>query len=411
MKIAIFTDFYEPWAVGGIISSIKAQKTELEKLGHEVTIFCPGVNSRDKSIVTVPVHEKVRINGAMISKRPSLVEEYVLSKFPDFASFDIVHVQYEASCSIAGMRLAKKFNLPLVQTMHGREDIAIATNVPYPLKTLTAGLLNAMHKNCLPHSNKVKRDKFQATSVARVKMWNLMTNHAEQADAVTAPSGHFARKLEHYGVSKHIQPVSNGIDDALTEEPVEERKLEDGGVLKMIWNSRLSKEKRILPFLQALTMLKRPYILYVYGAGNQLKEAKRFAKKHNLKVKFYGEVKREKIFERMKEAHLEVLASYNFDVQPMTLLEAQALGLPVFFCDPAMTEIVPMGSYVFANGPQAAAMQIALDDLPASQINKMSKIMMAHRKDVAQSKQAQKMLKVYKEAIAQHEQAKSIKTS
>lgn len=411
MKIAIFTDFYEPWAVGGIISSIKAQKTELEKLGHEVTIFCPGVNSRDKSIVTVPVHEKIRINGAMISKRPSLVEEYVLSKFPDFASFDIVHVQYEASCSIAGMRLAKKFNLPLVQTMHGREDIAIATNVPYPLKTLTAGLLNVMHKNCLPHSNKVKRDKFQATSVARVKMWNLMTNHAEQADAVTAPSGHFAHKLEHYGVSKHIQPVSNGIDDALTEEPVEERKLEDGGVLKMIWNSRLSKEKRILPFLQALTMLKRPYILYVYGAGNQLKEAKRFAKKHNLKVKFYGEVKREKIFERMKEAHLEVLASYNFDVQPMTLLEAQALGLPVFFCDPAMTEIVPMGSYVFANGPQAAAMQIALDDLPASQINKMSKIMMAHRRDVAQSKQAQKMLKVYKEAIAQHEQAESIKTS
>lgn len=411
MKIAIFTDFYEPWAVGGIISSIKAQKTELEKLGHEVTIFCPGTNSRDKSIVTVPVHEKIRINGAMISKRPSLVEEYVLSKFPDFASFDIVHVQYEASCSIAGVRLAKKFNLPLVQTMHGREDIAIATNVPYPLKTLTAGLLNTMHKNCLPHSNKVKRDKFQATSVARVKMWNLMTNHAEQADAVTAPSGHFARKLEHYGVSKHIQPVSNGIDDALTEEPVEERKLEDGGVLKMIWNSRLSKEKRILPFLQALTMLKRPYILYVYGAGNQLKEAKRFAKKHNLKVKFYGEVKREKIFERMKEAHLEVLASYNFDVQPMTLLEAQALGLPVFFCDPAMTEIVPMGSYVFANGPQAAAMQIALDDLPASQINKMSKIMMAHRKDVAQSKQAQKMLKVYKEAIAQHEQAESIKTS
>ena len=157
--------------------------------------------------------------------------------------------------------------------------------------------------------------------------------------------------------------------------------------------------------------MKRPYILYVYGAGNQLKEAKRFAKKHNLKVKFYGEVKREKIFERMKEAHLEVLASYNFDVQPMTLLEAQALGLPVFFCDPAMTEIVPMGSYVFANGPQAAAMQIALDDLPASQINKMSKIMMAHRKDVAQSKQAQKMLKVYKEAIAQHEQAESIKTS
>ena len=39
MKIAIFSDIYEPSSDGGIVSAIKAQKAELEKLGHEVTIF------------------------------------------------------------------------------------------------------------------------------------------------------------------------------------------------------------------------------------------------------------------------------------------------------------------------------------------------------------------------------------
>ena len=122
--------------------------------------------------------------------------------------------------------------------------------------------------------------------------------------------------------------------------------MDDGDVLKMVWNARASKEKRILPFLQAVAMLKRPYILYVYGGGNQLKKAKKFAKMHGMKAKFYGKCPRQKSLLRMKDVHLSVLASYNFDTQGMTLLEAEAMGVPVFFCDPAMMEVVPEGSYV-----------------------------------------------------------------
>lgn len=405
MKIAIFTDLYAPWADGGVVASIKAQKENLEKLGHEVVVFCPGFDAREHNVVTVPTHKRLHINGAAVSKRPSLVEEFVLSEMPDFASFDLVHVQYEASCSIAGVRLAKKFNLPLVQTMHGREDMAVAVNVPHPFRFLTAWMLNLAHGRCLKHGMKVKRDKFQATTRARAKMWSLMVNQAEYADVVTTPSQHFARKLEHYGVTKPVIAVSNGVPDELVDAAVLPRNLEDGAVLKMLWNSRTSKEKRILPFLQAVAMLSRPYILYVFGGGNQLKKAKKFAKKHKLKVKFYGAVKREKILEKMKTVHLAVMASYNFDTQGMTLLEAEAMGLPVFFCDPAMVEVVPKESFVLSDGPEAAAMQIAIDNIPAAQIERMSKKMLANRKDVAQSVQAKKMLDVYKMALEAHAQS------
>lgn len=403
MKIAIFTDIYAPWGNGGIASSIRAQKTELEKMGHEVVLFCPGFDAKESGVVNVPSHKKIRISDSVIAKRPSLVEEFVLSKYPNFGEeFDVVHVHYEASCSIAGVRLAHKFNLPLVQTQHGREDMAISVNMPHPIKLATATAIDVVHGMCLPHTIKVKRDKFQAPTFTRARMWSMVVNHAEQADIVITPSDHFARKIEHYGVSKPIMVVSNGIPHELVAEEFAVRDLEDGAVLKMIWNCRVSKEKRIMPLLQALKELKRPYVLHVYGCGNALKMAKRYAEKHHLKVKFYGEVKRPKIIERMREAHLGVTISYNFDVQPMTLLEAEATGLPVFFCDPAMREVVPQGSFVLADSPEAEALQIALDNLDVAEISKMSKKMLASRSEVMQEKQVKRLLDVYKMAIAKH---------
>lgn len=399
MRIAIFTDVYAPWSNGGIAASVKAQKDELEKLGYKVTVFCPGFKAREKNVINVPSMKHIRINDSVMAKSPEVVEKFVLEKVPDFNKFDVVHVHYEAGCSIAGVRLAKKFGLPLVQTMHGREDQAIAVNVPHPWKGIAASTLNRMHRKYLGREIKVKKDKFQAPTRARAKMWEMMVNHANQADVVTTPSDHFAKKLEHYGVSRPIVVVSNGVADELVATEFAVRELEEGAVLKMIWNSRLSHEKRILPFLRAVSMLRRPYILYVYGAGNDGERARKFAKKHGLKAKFYGECPRKKILSKMREAHIGIMASYNFDTQGMTLLEAEATGLPVFFCDPEMMEVVPRESFVIAGSAEPEAMAIALEGLPAEKIAKMSQKMLKSRQEVLQSKQIKKLLAAYKQAI------------
>lgn len=408
MKIAIFTDLYAPWAIGGIVSSIQAQKAELLEMGHEVTIFCPGPSmterKSEKDVVVVPSHRTLRINGAFLAKRPPVVEEFILENVKKFAEFDLLHVHYEASCSLAGIRLARRFGIPLVQTMHGREDMAVATNIPHSLKTLVALVLNCAHGHYLPHRLRVKRDDFQAPTVARQKMWNLMVNQAEMADVVIAPSQHFAKKLEYYGVTKPLMVVSNGLPETLVAQKFPMRRLQQGDVLKMVWNSRLSNEKRIMPFLRALALLKRPYLLYIYGDGNHAKKAQKYAKKHQLKVKFYGRQSREKIIERMQEAHLAVMASYNFDTQGMTLLEAEATGLPVFFCDPAMQEVVPEGSFVLANGPESAAMAIALDQLEAEKIALMSSVMLMYRQETLEKVQIENLLNAYAVALLKRPQ-------
>ena len=184
MKIAIFTDIYAPWGDGGIATSIKSQKDELEKLGHEVIVFCPGFCATEKGVVTVPSHKIIRLSKSVVALRPKKVERFVARKFPNFGDFDVVHVHYEASCSIAGIRLAKRFKVPLVQTQHGREDMGIATNIGHPFQLITATALNFAHERCLSHAIKIQKDQYLAPTLTRAKMWELVVNHAENADVV-----------------------------------------------------------------------------------------------------------------------------------------------------------------------------------------------------------------------------------
>ena len=407
MKIAVFTDVFLE-VPGGIPSSIKAQKESLEALGHEVVVFCPGWGAAaDPGVMVVPSWPRwLAANGAPLARAPRKVQAWILEKFPEFgAEFDLVHVHYEAGCSLAGMLLARKFKLPLVQTMHGREDMAIAVNVPHPLKTLAGAGLCFLHGLVIPNQVKVRRDRYLAPTVARAKMWTLMVNHANFADVVLTPSQHFADKLKHYGVKRPLEVVSNGVSDELVarfdkmarskKRPLV-RELEPGEPLKMIWNSRVSNEKRIMPFLQAINLMRRPVAVSVFGDGNALGQAEKYAKRHGLKVKFYGRVQYETILEQMLEQQLSVTVSYGFDTQGLTLLEANATGLPVFFVDPDMKEVVPRGGFVFS-GPEPVEMAVALDKLCAEpeKVAQMSRVMLAHRKEILQSTQIQKLLRVY----------------
>ena len=413
MKIAVFSDVFMD-VPGGIPSSILAQKEGLEALGHEVTVFAPGLSKKSlktaklrDSVELVPSHKLLKLNGAPVSKRPGVVIKAIIKKYPKF-DFDVVHVHYEASCSIAGAKLARQFSKPLIQTMHGREDMAVAINIPLGLRTIVASLLSFLHSRYIPHSFKIAKDRNLAPTCARAKMWELMVNHANFADKVITPSAHFARKLEGFGVKRQITVVSNGVADQMVKE-VEQRvartngtllrKVEDGDVLRLFWNSRLSNEKRIIPFLEALKLMKEPFYCTFCGDGNALNKARKFSQKNGLdkKTAFLGRVTHEEVLDKMVRQHLSVTVSYGFDTQGLTLLEAEATGMPVFFCDPDMKEVVPTGGAVVADGPEPLQMARALDGLARDpeRIEQMSRVMLAHRGEILQSTLIKKLLAVY----------------
>ena len=409
MKIAIFSDCYLD-LTGGITSSINAQKAALEKAGHTVYIFSTGYPKStkelkklaDQNIFQVPSCKYLFRGLSPISRRPKIIEKWLLREHPEIKNFDIYYIHYESGCSIAGLILGKRLHIPTVQVMHGREDMGITNIIPFGFRTIVATLLNWFHSWYIPHPIKIHRDNYLADTIAKAKMWTLMVNHANFADHIITPSHHFAKKLTHYGVKKKIQIFPNGYPNQNFPTSPEAKNLKPGETLQIIWHSRLSGEKRIMPFLQALSQVEGKYHLDVYGSGADLEKAKHYATKHNLNVTFHGNTKFATVQNAILKSHLDVLASYNFDNYPMTLVEAEAAGVPVFICDKDMQEIIPKGSFILSDGPTPTQMATALNNLlqHPEKIQQMSEIMLKHRTEVLISNRIKILEKIFNDIIA-----------
>ena len=409
MKIAIFSDCYLD-LTGGIVSSINAQKKALERLGHEVFIFSSGYPRRadelkelaKQNIFMVPSCKLFFYKLTPVARRPKIIENWLIKCFPELREFDIFYIHYEAGCSIAGLRLGHQLNIPTVQVMHGREDMGETHIIPFGFRSIVAFFLNGFHSLYLPHRLEVKRDNYLASSYAKAKMWSLMVNHANYADLVLTPSEHFREKLLHYGVTQRIEVFPNGYPDAKFPKNPKVKKLEKGDELKIIWHSRVSAEKRMMPFLKALTNIDRKkYQLDVYGGGGDYFRAKRYARDHRLNVIFHGNVDFSELQHQIERSHLDVLVSYNFDTFGMTLIEAEAAGVPVFFCDPDMLEVVPKGGFIMSASESSENMAAALKDLleHPERIKKMSEVMLKHRHEVLISRRIKILEKIFSDII------------
>lgn len=403
MNIAFFSDCYLD-LTGGIVTSINAQKSALERNGHTVYIFSSSYPKSAQEqqklaknhIYPVPSCRLLFRGFTPVARRPKIIEKWLLRSHPEIKTFDIFYIHYEAGCSIAGLRLGKKLKIPTVQVMHGREDMGESSIIPRGFRTVVAVLLNWFHSWYLPHKIKIRRDDHLAPTVAKAKMWTLMVNHANFADYVITPSCHFAQKLTSYGVKHRIHVFPNGYPDANFPSNPLAKELKSGEPLRIIWHSRLSGEKRLLPFLAALAEVANseatdtkanrpkvasPYCLDVYGDGPDRSKAERYVIRHCLNVKFHGNTPFKKVQAAIQKSHLDVLASYNFDNYPLTLVEAEACGVPVFICDPDMQEIIPKGSYLLSKSESPEDMATTLQNLlnHPEQIRQKSEIMLKHR--------------------------------
>ena len=425
LHIAIFTDVFLG-IPGGIPSSIRAQKTSLEALGHQVTIFCPGTQKdysnplnkfgadHDPNIILVPT-AKFLVNGAPFSKWTKYVTRFIEKKYPNLAeTFDLFHIHYEATTSMAGLLLAKKYGIKVVQTMHGREDMAIAINVPHPFKTLAATGINLIHRTTLKSiAKKSPKPDYQNTeiknlapTIARREMWQMMVRQANLADQVITPSAHFAKKLQLFGVTHPISVISNGIaDQEIANFTPKIRNYQRSEPLHILWFSRLSKEKRILPFLESLRIAQKlepnfRFIFTIIGDGNQMSKVQKFCKKHfdEASIKILGTIPHQEILQKYTEdQHLSIINSYQFDTQGLTILEAAACNLPVIYADPDMSEIVPNHGGLCAKSPTPHAMAELLLKIyhQPEIIQKLSQNLAASEKTYLQSHQIKKLLNLY----------------
>lgn len=410
MKIAIFTDCYLD-LTGGIVTAITAEKSELERRGHIVYVFSSSYpkSAAEKAVLArdhiypVPSCRLFGRGATPIARRPRVIEKWLMKRHSEIREFDLFYVHYEAGCSIAGLRLGKRLGKPTVQVMHGREDVGEVGIIPRGFRTLVAAALDLFHSWYLPHPVKIRRDTYLAQTRAAAHMWSIMVNHANAADLVITPSAHFRDKLKHYGVIRPIKSLHHGVADALVDAKVSPTSLAPGAPLEIIWHSRLSGEKRILPFLEALSLMPREtYHVNIFGEGPEAPVARTYARLHRLNVTFRGVASIDKITETLHSSNLDVLVSYNYDTFGMTLIEAEACGVPVLIADPDLTEIVPRGSFILTASPAPADIAGAIKDILAhpERVAKMSTVMLKNRENIRISGKIDRLERIFRELIS-----------
>ena len=394
------TDYYLP-TLGGVQTAIKAHREELERAGHEVTVFCPLAEpSADPSVVRLPTARGFAPDGYPFTwtrrAAAALLER-------GLARFDVVHVHTEMFAALAAYQAADALGIPVVQTMHGRIDVYTRSVLPLP--SVSTALLASLHRRGLgPVDVRIDASAPYARTRTARRMWRLMAGQAQRADRVIVPSAHFAAKLAAQGVQTPTTVLSNGLEDSVLHaigEPLP-RRLAAGEPLRVLWCGRLSPEKRPEVFLDAVARTPGITAVMLGDGVSRSAVARRAAAVGDARVEVRGAVPQREVLSAMRTAHVLVSSSWDFDNQPMVLLEAVASGLGVIVADPDLAESLPAAGHAVSSSPDAAGLAAALAairDDPA-RVTRMSAAAIAHRPRVAQSAHRDALLAVYRDAIS-----------
>ncbi|KAF2412592.1 glycosyltransferase [Microbacterium sp. B35-04] len=401
MHVVMFGDQHAE-TLGGAQVSMRLQRRFLEKAGHTVTIVAPrmhGARARQVAgadpsyldLPSIPITLDREYSMTWPGRRTDRWLDAALRRLiadTGRPRVDVVHVQADFWGAYIGHRFARRHGLPVVHTMHNRVDVGIEATAPFP--KLVLRVLNAWQRRALGvfmEGKPVGRDG-----------WAYLRRFAGRSDAVTAPSSHFARRLEAHGavpggrrmVAPHLDAppsvpavdvIWNGIDDDVLDEVLAEastraeKRGDDAtrrgaasvtgasdesarlsarapGRPRFVWLGRMSPEKRLLPFLEALAASGVDADVEIIGGGGQLRAARRLVEglRPRATVTFAGRMPYAQTLRRIAAADAVVQTSIGFETQGMTIFEAASLGTPSVVSDPDLAAELGSGYWAVADG-------------------------------------------------------------
>ena len=170
--------------------------------------------------------------------------------------------------------------------------------------------------------------------------------------------------LKFKNVNENIKVIGNGID----LKRFDKVKIKKAPYPKILWVGRFDKVKRVDNLIMAMQDVVRDIPdakLTLVGYGYEEKNLKKLMNKLNLNkhIEFVGKKTGNDLIREYKNSHLFVLSSAS-EGQPLTILEAQASGLPIVAAKTGgIPEIVKdnvNGLLVPSNGDNALAGAIIL---------------------------------------------------
>jgi glycosyltransferase involved in cell wall biosynthesis len=364
-------------SLGGAQVSMRLQRRYLERAGHIVTIVAPRMHRptpADAAYIDVPSIPITPDREYALSWPGTRTDRFVDAALAKRPPVDVVHVQADFWGAFIGHRFAARHGLPVVHTMHNRVDVGIEATAPFPalvLRVLNAWARLALRPAIAGRAGESGHDG-----------WAYLRRLALLSAAVTAPSAHFARRLETHGAlppcgtasaaapsavrsgptpatgagtttaGGRVDVVWNGIDDDILDAALAAGSPERRpGRPRFVWIGRMSPEKRLLPFLEAVAASGIDADVEIIGGGAQLRAARRLVERTQpvASLRFSGRMPYARTLARLAEADAVVQTSIGFETQGMTVFEAASLGTPAVVSDPDIATELGAGVWSVAD--------------------------------------------------------------
>ncbi|WP_295790449.1 glycosyltransferase [uncultured Microbacterium sp.] len=424
MHVLMFADQHLE-SLGGAQVSMRLQKRFLERAGHVVTVVAPRLHRpapHDPAYLDLPSLALTPDREYALTWPGARTDRFLDAEMGARLPVDVVHVQADFWGAFIGHRYAARHGLPVVHTMHNRVDVGIEATAPFP--ALVLRVLNAWARRALPRgdtaggspgrsaggsrrrsaggsrrrssggaearrsarnsdaSGSFLRDGRESpssvTSSDRATAsdraadgWVFLRQLARLSRAVTAPSSHFARRLEAHDVAERVDVIWNGIDDDVLDAALSsDAPTRRPGRPRFIWIGRMSPEKRLLPFLEAVVASSLDAEVEIVGGGAQLRAARRLVERSSptAAVTFAGRLPYAETLRRLADADAVVQTSIGFETQGMTVFEAASLGTPAVVSDPDIAAELGSGTWTVADATTPAlaeALRRAASDVSA----------------------------------------------
>ena len=391
MRIGLFTDVYLPY-VSGVVTAVDTLKTALEKQGHEV--FVVTINPDRKRFRYKKEGHIIRIPGI-----PSNINNYNIRigypfravKMIKDLNLDVIHCHTEFGIGLFGKSVAKKFNIPYVQTLHTMYEDAIGY--------ITKGLFPRL-------SNR-----------AAIKLTKLYYNDP-YLDEIIVPGEKVKKLLKNkYHIKHNVTVIPNGIElshfykENVSKKQIQKVKSKLGikdSDFVILWVGRLGYEKNIdlLVSNHKKILEQAPNArLLIVGGGPHEDKLRAIAKKNKIsdKVIFAGMIKHDEVPVYFHIGDVFATAS-SFETQGLTLIESLAADTPVLCIkDDSFTDIVTdnKNGLVFKNANEYVKCVLSL----IKDNNRLKELKNNSRSSVdkySMEEFAKKTLKIYEKAIKEH---------
>jgi len=340
MRILMVNKFLYPR--GGCETYMLFLGEHLKKLGHEVEYFGMFDEKNTVGNTAGMYTQNMDFHSKGLSRflYPfkiiySLEAKKKIKKVIDSFKPDIIHmnnINFQLTPSV--IYGAKKRNIPVVQTVHDYQMIC-PNHLLYNFEKnqiceecLTSSYKNCIRNKCI-HGSKIK----SIIGAVEAKYYSVRKTY-KKVDLYVCPSYFLENKLlsakELY--KGKTMTIHNFIDKNKFT-PAGEK-----GESYIAFAGRLSKEKGIEYLAQAAKLLPE-YTFMVAGSGpdeNLLRDVEN--------IKLLGFLTGEKLIDFMRKAKVIVVPSIWYENCPLSILEAQAMGVPVMTVNNGgMAELVKDG--------------------------------------------------------------------